>query len=313
MTNWKEICETRMDRTRKSVLPTNLKLPMLPKAVIEFGKKAKDPDATAKELGAIVESDAGLTCELLRQINSPAYGLRRQVQSAQHVISLLGLKKMGMLLAAVAVKSAMPSKDSRLINMQTFWNTNLERAIFAREVATLLKADKDLAYAGAMLQDFILPILTSQEADVYLDFSVQDGPRKPLSKFEHDRFGWDHAEAAAYLMRDWDFPEELIACVLLHHQGLATLANKSYGRTAAGAVAIAALMPDFFQQQPDGITELVRLEIAWPEFNLLEIAERVESVFHESAGADGRQHITFFRRVQKSPVCGIDRLEKTPV
>ena len=155
-----------------------------------------------------------------------------------------------------------------------------------------------------MLQDFLLPVLASQQSDSYLEYSTQSGRRKTLVGFEQNRFGWDHAEAAAYLMRDWKFPEELIACVLLHHQGLSVLANKSYGRTAAGAVAIAALMPDFFQQHPDGITELVRLEIAWPVFNLVEIAKRVEAIFLESAGKPGRQHITFLRRVQKSPVCG---------
>ncbi len=303
-TIWTEICDSKLDRKRESVLPTNLKLPMLPRAVIEFGQKSKDPNASAKELGAIVESDSGLTCELLRQINSPVFGLRREVQSAQHIISLLGLKKMQMLLATVAVKSAMSSRDSRLINMKTFWNTNLERAIFAREIAKLLKADEDLAFAGAMLQDFLLPILTSQECETYLDFSVQSKPRKSLPNFERDRLGWDHAEAAAYLMREWNFPEDLIACVVLHHQGLAALANKHYGRTAVGAVAIAALMPDFFHQNPDGLTELVRLEIAWPVLNLVEVAERVEDLFYETAGADGRQHITFFHRVQKSPVCG---------
>ena len=303
-TNWTAICDSKLDRSRKSVLPSNLKLPMLPRAVIEFGQKSKDPNASAKELGAIVESDSGLTCELLRQINSPIFGLRQEVQSAQHIISLLGLKTMRTLLATVAVKSAMPSRDSRLINMKTFWNTNLERAIFAREIAILLKADADLAFAGAMLQDFLLPALTSQECETYLDFSVQNKPRKSLSAFERHVFGWDHAEAAAYLMREWSFPEDLIACVLLHHQGLAALANKSYGRTAVGAVAIAALMPDFFHQHPDGLTELVRLEIAWPVLNLVELAERVEILFHETAGADGRQHITFLHRVQKSPVCG---------
>jgi hypothetical protein len=82
-------------------------------------------------------------------------------------------------------------------------------------------------------------------------------------------------------MLDWNFPDDLIVCVLVHHAGLKLLNDPQLGRTAAAAVAISAMMPGPLREIPDGIERLSRLEQAWPAFKLLEIAERVDELYCE--------------------------------
>ena len=60
-----------------------------------------------------------------------------------------------------SVERALRSRESKMINLRSFWMNNLERALFARHVARLLKTDAEVAFAGAMLQDFLLPALTN--------------------------------------------------------------------------------------------------------------------------------------------------------
>lgn len=298
--NWTEIRQTKLAALHGSVLPPDLKLPMLPQALTEFSEKAADPGVNPKELGRIVESDAGLTCELLRNVNSTATGLRCQVSSVTQAINLLGIRNTGLLLATTAVKSAMSARSSKLINLQIFWNTNYERALFARDLAATMSVDQDLAFAGAMLQDFLLPVLTNELVDSYVNFVSQNRKEaQSLTQFEQREWGWDHALATGQLMVDWKFPDDLVCCVLHHHNGLDILSNPQMGRSAAAAVAIAGLLPDFLHQTPGGLERLMKLDSAWPAFQLGERLERIADQFHESDRTGGANHPTFLKRYEK--------------
>lgn len=299
-TQWTALRQAKLAHLDVSTLPPDLKLPILPQALTEFSQKASNPDANAKELATIVESDAGLTCELLRFVNSAAAGLRCKVNSVAQAIQLLGIRNSSLLLTTTAVRSAMSMRKSKLINFQLFWNTNYERALFARDLAETMHADKELAFAGAMLQDFMLPILTSELLDFYVKFSERSG-RGSLSLVVYERqiWGWDHALAAGRFMQDWHFPDDLVCCVLYHHQGLDILSDPALGRTALGAVAIAGLLPDFFHQTADGLERLLKLDVAWPAFRLHDRLKRVAAQFQETQVAGSTGHITFLNRYEK--------------
>lgn len=299
--DWKALRLDGLKTVGEALVPPNIKLPMLPTAVIEFSQCAADPGSTPKQLGKIIESDAGLMCDLLRHMNSAATGLRSTVRSAQHAISLLGIQRVSRFVATTAIKSAMQSRDSKLVNIRVFWNTNLERALFASEIAGLLGADAELAYAGAMLQDFLLPILSSERLDDYVSFSAgRTEGHAELSAFESSFFGWDHARAAAQVIGDWGFPDDLVCCVMFHHRGLKVLSDASIGRSSAAAVALASLMPDFLKQVPEGLEQLKQLTNAWKSFDLLEVAKNVDARFREVAGNNANQHISLLRRCEKA-------------
>ena len=172
--DWRALRIKTLGEESKTILPPDIKLPALPKAVMEFSKKAEDPDVTNKLLGGIIESDAGLTAELLKYINSSALGMKKQISSTSQAISLIGIKPTKQHLLVTAASNMMQSCKSKLINFQVFWNTNYERALFAREIALLLQTDADVAFAGALLQDFVLPILTNERFEEYLGYTTRE-------------------------------------------------------------------------------------------------------------------------------------------
>jgi HD-like signal output (HDOD) protein len=297
--NWTAIRQSLIGDRNETVLPPNIKLPMLPTAVTEFSRKADDPNSTAAQLGKIIEADSGLTCELLRYVNSATIGLRTKAASAQSAISMLGIRASKLFLLTVGVQHAMKASKSRLINFQNFWTTNLERALFAREVARLLKANVDVAYAASMLHDFLLPLLTNELFPHYLRFTeIPEAERGTLIAFEQKTFGWDHPLATAQMMLSWGFPDDLVCAVLLHHSGATLLADNELGRTAAAAVAIAALIPDPLRQSGQGIDVLIKLSDMWPNFDLHVLATKVQESFTEMAPA-ATSHLSLLKRVEK--------------
>ncbi|MBT4866834.1 MAG: HDOD domain-containing protein, partial [Planctomycetaceae bacterium] len=242
--DWTALRISLMGEGKKSLVPARVKLPILPLAVTKFSQRSSDPNATPKELGQIIESDSGLTCELLRYVNSSARGMSQKVTSAQQAISLLGVRDCKLYLLTKAVDRALRGRESKLVNLRSFAATNLERALFAKYVAKLLRTDGETAFAAAMLQDFMLPAITNDLFSTYLPFSKeQEESQIDLHRFEQKAQKWDHAEAAAHVMLAWGFPDELVCCALLHHRGLKLLADKTLGRTPAAAVAVSALIP----------------------------------------------------------------------
>ncbi|MEX1097513.1 MAG: HDOD domain-containing protein [Planctomycetales bacterium] len=299
--NWSKMRSAALGDRPQSPIPPEVKLPVLPGALTEFIRKAEDPHVSPAALAAVIETDAGLTLDLLKHINSSACGVRQKVASVQQAMSLLGIPGTKLHLSTTAVRHALNARQSKLIHFRTFWGTNLERALFARHVAELLGADADLAFAGGMLQDFLLPVLTSEMLNFYVRFvDAQDRKPTDLHLFERKRLGWDHGQAAAHVMFAWGFPDDLICCVLHHHRGLEILEDPALAQTAAAATAIAGLMPDPFRQAPGGLEELMRLEAAWPAFDLPAIAREVQRQFQEMSPGGPGGRISLLRRCENA-------------
>ena len=69
---------------------------------------------------------------------------------------------------------------------------------------------------------------------------AEEGRR--LSGLEKEMFGWDHADAAAMLAKQWNLPEEFITLIAQHTHLSELLAGGETQRGAA-CVALASLLP----------------------------------------------------------------------
>lgn len=280
--DWATIRELALGQFALASLPPSIELPALPHAVTLFIEKSNQPNADLRQLAQVVETDTGLTLELLRHVNSTFVGVRQKTQSVQQALALLGLRQSRTLLMTAGMAAAVRARKSKLLNQNCFWNFSLQKALFAREVATLLQADPDVAFAGAVLQDYLLPVITNDLYDEYLQFSeARDSQQESLCDYEDQVFGWNHAVAGASLAHRWKLPDELVCCILFHHTGLRILAHPDLKRTPAAAVALSALLPDQLRQQNNGLPLLIGLSEKWPAFELPRLIERVDEVQRE--------------------------------
>ncbi|MCA9093794.1 MAG: HDOD domain-containing protein [Planctomycetaceae bacterium] len=282
MVHWQQLRETHLGVHFEDIIPPNVKLPMLPSVVIEFTRKAEDPDVSTQKLTKIIESDAGITTELLRYVNSSMVGLRNKASSVQQALNLLGIRTVKLFLITTGMKSALSSRQSKMVNLKNFWATNLERALFSREIARLLGADSDLAFAASMLQDSLLPVLTNELYKYYVSYAeLPEESNLNLTSFEDQTFRWNHTMATAAVMHHWGFPDDLICCILFHHKGLMVLSEAEMAKSPIAAVAVASLLPDPLNQERNGLVRLHKLQTLWPKFELDKVVEAVDSQFAE--------------------------------
>ncbi|MEZ6048984.1 MAG: HDOD domain-containing protein [Planctomycetaceae bacterium] len=280
--DWVGILERELGNSTMEALPPTISLPALPHAVTEYIEKSKDPDSSPKELARIIETDTGLATEMLRYVNSSAIGLRHKARNIQQAISLLGQRQCNTFVITTGMQAAVKAKKSKLLNQLEVWNACLQKAVFAREVAKLLNTDPDLAFAGGMIADYLLPVLTNDLYDDYVQY-LDERTNMPASicEFEQERFGWTHSYAGASLAHRWHLPEDLVCCILLHHRGLRMMADPELNRTAATAVAISALLPCQLRQNMRGLEMLYMLDQEWPAFNLPQLVNYVDQQIEE--------------------------------
>jgi HD-like signal output (HDOD) protein len=280
MLDWAAIRDEALAGMTLSFMPPKVQLPALPYAVTLFVKRSRDETVPLTDLAKILETDSGLTTQLLKYVNSTFLGLQQKVASVAQALSLLGWRHGRHFVIATGMEAAIRAHKSKVINQNAFWSANLRKAIFSREIALLLQTDPEIAFLGSLLQDYLLPVLTNDLVDDYRNFlQSRDANAESLCDFEQARFGWDHALVGACLAYDWHLPDELVCCIRYHHSGLQILNDAKLGQSPVAAAALSALLPDQFCRSHHGLELLLNLQGKWPDFCLERLAESVDQQY----------------------------------
>ena len=65
-----------------------------------------------------------------------------------------------------------------------------------------------------------------------------------LVQIEDQRLSWNHAQAGAWMARNWEFPDVLVCCIGLHHTPVGELEAMDLAESPVAAVAISSWLPD---------------------------------------------------------------------
>jgi HD-like signal output (HDOD) protein len=222
----------------------NAQLPALPQSAIKLLELSKDPANGPADYAKPIEADAGLMSQVLRFVNSSYFGFSREIACVQQAITLVGVRTVKNFALWNAVFSVVPNPTFGPFDLKNLWQDSLRRAVFARMLGRRLKLhnSEDL-FAAALLQDIAIPMLLKSLPEQYENLirrRTEDKMR--LSSLERETFGWDHAEAAAALVRSWHLPEEF-AVLIERHPSLEELLACNPPKLDASCVALAALLP----------------------------------------------------------------------
>jgi len=220
-------------------------LPALPQSAIRLLELSKDSENGPSEFAVPIESDPGLTGQVLRFVNSSYFGLSREISSVKLAITLVGIRTIKNFVLWSAVFSLMPNPRCGLFNLNSLWQDSLRRALFARFAARLLGLrEAEEPFASALLQDMAVPLLVKELPDDYTKLlAARDGGRIRLSDLEQERFGWHHGDVGGQMARRWNLPETT-AQLIERHTGIDQLA--AAGKEAPAdevAVALSSMLP----------------------------------------------------------------------
>ncbi len=127
---------------------------------IRILKEVYKPDVDLKTIETIIRQDVSLSYKLLRFLNSSAFGLKSEIRSIMHALTLLGINEVKKWIALISMAELGNDKPNELVV------ASLTRGFFMREFATLVKEDNNL-------EDFFLFGVFSL-IDALLDKKMED-------------------------------------------------------------------------------------------------------------------------------------------
>jgi len=202
-----------------------------------------------QRLSQIISSDIEISTKVLRTVNSAFYALPNPVKSIHNAIMILGLKSIQTITLSYAMKAAIPKPKGRLFDQDAFWRDSLLRALLARSIARHSQlTDMDEAFTASLISNLAIPVLLSVWEKYYIPVVEKwRDSAKRLSSLEYEDFGWDHAQAGAWILKSWDFPDEIVGLVGSHNFSLEKIRQYNLDQTVARSVATASLLPSMFR------------------------------------------------------------------
>ena len=260
-------------------------LPGLPQSAIRLLELSQDPDNGPPEFAVPIESDPGLTGQVLRFVNSSYFGFSREISSIKLAITLVGVRTIKNFALWSAVFSLMPNPKCGPFDLKSLWQDSLRRALIAYLLGrTLRLKDAEDLFAAALLQDIAIPLLAKEFPEVYVGLlESRKGGQVRLSGLEREKFGWTHADAGAIIARNWKLPEGFAELVGVHSDDLLRTEDCD---PRCLAIQMSALLPAASDEEWH---ERERFERAYNDIRsqngptLLEILEATDKGFAEFA------------------------------
>lgn len=198
------------------------RVPSFKAAILKVLRTLRDPDADRETIGQQVEGDPGLVIQILKLVNSAAFGLSRNIQSLPHAVGLLGRARLESLVLGIAVKDVLPKTPVTGYVPSRFWRGAALRATLARELASELHPSTQAeAFTAALLQDIAVPVMATVLRERYgtiLEEWHSNPGQASLEALELKALGFDHAAIGSALAFEWSFPERLVAAIDAHHE-----------------------------------------------------------------------------------------------
>jgi putative nucleotidyltransferase with HDIG domain len=196
-------------------------LPSLPSLYLELEAELRSPDASLKSAAAIIASDPSMSAKTLQVINSPFFGLRKEVRDLVQAVTLLGLDAIKGLVLSVQVFSQYRDLPSTGFSVDSLWTHSLRTATLARKLARLEgcpDAEAETAFLGGLLHDIGILALIANLRDEYAAL-LRHSEAIGITATEGERrmFGATHAEVGAYLLGLWGLGDDLVEILAYHH------------------------------------------------------------------------------------------------
>ncbi len=195
-------------------------LGMLPQVTSQVLRMVDNPDLSPRQIGALIERDAGLASKLLKTANSAYYGSPGKIKTVSQAISVMGLSTVRSIIISQAYQQMTAVRGaSKRFDRVAFWQHSLATAVSARVLAKLKGwRDPEEAFLAGLMHDLgrlVMDRFLPNEFDQTLTLALES--TIPLIDAEREVLGYTHIEVGELLGEQWNLPTPLREAIRTHH------------------------------------------------------------------------------------------------
>lgn len=222
---------------RETLLHVVKTMPAAPQILSRLGRMTIDPTVNLEDVIALLKCDTALTARIIRVANSAFYSAGSEYASIEEALARVGMSEIYKI-AGFAALVQTTNQDLRLygITGAELRENSLVTALIAESLATACGADPKEAYSAGLLRSIgkiAIERLTYSagllrtSSNIDLKGAVDGGahrasyggaPGGPLGEWESALVGLTNCEAAAFILTEWRFPQEMILAIGNHYE-----------------------------------------------------------------------------------------------
>ncbi|MFN3407036.1 MAG: HDOD domain-containing protein [Caldimicrobium sp.] len=208
-------------------------VPTFPKTAQRALELLRKDEVNYRELEDVVKKDPGIAANFLKLVNSAAFSLHQKVDSLLKAFMVLGVNQIKLLLiSSVTGQFFDKNLTGYGVSSEDIWIHSIATGITAEAISQVIKfppEKQEALYMAALLHDLGKIVL-----DLYLKLEEKNLFKKE-NKYEDEDFlqiewfvlGVDHGMVGGYLLKKWDFSEEISFAVRAHHDNSLMIQNKT--------------------------------------------------------------------------------------
>lgn len=226
-------------------------VPTVPRVAQKLLDLLNQGEVELSQLADLISVEPSLTVKIIRLINSPLYGLAREITSLRDAVLYLGLNSIRSVALSFSFFSTFSRNPSGGERLDALWRTSLMNALAARRLANELGGwDVEEAFLAGLVADCgtLLMHRGVPEYEGILDRFYSG--EADLLELEQRCLETTHTRLGSLLLEAWRFPKHLVELVTFHHDPTLAPADASVelqARTllAAWLCARALTVPGF--------------------------------------------------------------------
>lgn len=189
--------------------------PPIPGSLNALRQEQTQAEPDPARLTAIIAADVALSAEILKAINSPAFGLQRPVASIPNAVMMLGVDSVMTIAFGAALRHAIGDGPK----LERFWDSAADTALVCSGLARRLTGlPADLAYSFGLFHDCGIPLLMLHFEDYARTLQQAEREGRSLIEAEQAAFPIDHATLGYHMAQAWRMPELIADGIRLHHR-----------------------------------------------------------------------------------------------
>lgn len=225
-------------------------LPALPATALEVLRLTQSEDSSVDALASAIERDPTLAAKLLRTVNSPLFGVRREVSSVKQAVALAGQRTIRVMALSLSLTDQIQNEKSEGFDYEAFWRSSLTSAVagrlLGREVNPSIAEESFVAGLLSQIGRLAAHRVAPQAYGRALTKREQDGGR--LRDAEIAVLGASTARLGRELLERWNLPASICVAVgASQGEGITEIEGDS--RELVLVVHAACMVADLFCQQ----------------------------------------------------------------
>ena len=195
-------------------------LPTLPGVAMQILELCRSEQVSFGEIAVLVSRDPALSAKVLQVVNSPFYGMRRDITTLSHACGLLGIRAICALALSFSLVSDFQEKEGGSFDYTNFWRRSLISAVAARALGSATNVpNQEEIFLVALLQDIGMLALDKIIPDVYSKMLGQSGnDHGQVQRLEQQHLGCDHSDLSVYLGGRWNLPDAFVTAFQHSHE-----------------------------------------------------------------------------------------------